>query len=182
MVNNISSKAKLRDWSKELRTKLDLQRVGKEIETKIRNLSEYKSAKHVMSYLAKDIEIPLNGLFNDKNKTWFLPVVVDEIVVVPYIPGETKLIKGSFGIVEPEITGDNCFDQLSRKIKLDVILVPGLCFDKDGNRLGFGRGFFDRFLKLNPDSFKIGVCPKECLVSKLPQDVWDIKVDLVLTD
>ena len=60
--------------------------------------------------------------------------------------------------------------------------MPGLCFDKKGNRLGFGKGFYDQFLKLNSDSYKIGCCPKRCMVDKLPTDEWDIKMDLVVTD
>ena len=194
-MNQIKTKEELRKWAKDLRSKLNIKRVSFEIENKIRQLDEYKKAKNVMSYMAKDIEISLSDLFKDDLKNWFLPVLENEteerrngetergqILVVPYVPSKTKLIKGRFEILEPEIIDNNFFDQIKKKIKLDLIFVPGLCFDKGGNRIGFGAGFYDRFLKLNPESIKIGCCPKECLVRSLPTDLWDMKVDIVVTD
>ena len=185
-MNNKEEKSKYRTWAKSLRQTLDLKTISALIEAKVRNLSEYKSAMNVMSYLAKDIEISLNNLFEDNSKSWFLSTVGNipepHLQVVPYFAGRTKLIKNQFGILEPEISGDNVFDQVNKKIKLDIILIPGLCFDKSGNRIGFGKGFYDKFLKLNPNSLKIGCCPKECLVDELPADPWDIRVDIVLTN
>ena len=185
-MNNKEEKSKYRTWAKSLRQTLDLKTISALIEAKVRNLSEYKSAMNVMSYLAKDIEVSLDNLFEDETKSWFLSVVggVPEprLLVVPYFTGRTKLIKNQFDILEPEISGDNVFDQVNKKIKLDIILIPGLCFDKSGNRIGFGKGFYDKFLKLNPNSLKIGCCPKECLVDELPADPWDIRVDIVLTN
>ena len=179
------TKDEYRKWAKEIRKSLNLPNISLEIENKIKDLKVYKSAKNVMSYLAKDIEISLNGLFEDKTKNWFLPIVGKgrdlSLQIVPYLPQKTKLTKGQFGILEPQITNNTFFDQVNKKIKLDLIFVPGLCFDKEGNRLGFGKGYYDRFLKLNPDSFKIGCCPKECFVEKLSVDEWDEKVDLVVS-
>ena len=196
-IDNKTEKAKYRLWAKDLRKNINLKRVSGLIEAKLTKLDVYRSAKTVMSYMAKDMEISLRGLFNDNSKSWFLPVVVEtlhvetlhaetfhaetlhamSLRVVPYHPNETKLSKNKFDILEPENN-----DQQDKKIKLDIIFVPGLCFDKKGNRIGFGAGYYDRFLKLNPDSFKIGCCPKECLVNELPVDLWDYKVDLVVTD
>lgn len=178
-----AKKAELRRWAKSLRQNLDLKKTSTNIKTKVLELGVYRSAKTIMSYIAKDIEISLDGLLKDRSKSWFLSVVSEHSILgVPYVPGKTKLIKGKFNILEPEIINDECFDQISKKIKLDLIFVPGLCFDKAGNRLGFGVGFYDRFLKLNPNSFKIGCCPKSCLIDKLPVDRWDEKMDLVITD
>lgn len=186
-MNKFQEKSELRKWAREVRKKLDLKRVTSEIEDQIKRLDVYKEAKTVMSYLAKDIEISLCNLFQDGSKTWYLPVVEGirlstfSLLVVPYIKGSTKLVKGKFNILEPEIVDDNYFDQINKKVKLDLILVPGLCFDKSGNRIGFGGGFYDKFLSLCPDSIKIGCCPKECLVDSFPTDKWDVKVDLVVT-
>ena len=191
---NYQEKSKYREWAKELRKSLDLKRVSTEIESKIRKLDVYKSSKNVMSYLAKELEISLNDLFRDESKSWYLPVVVksepenrlpkagesendnkDYIIAAPYIPGSTKLVKNKFDILEPE-------GEVVQPRFIGVIFVPGLCFDLERNRIGFGAGFYDRFLKLNPHSFKIGVCPKECLIEKLPLDSWDVKLDLIVTD
>ena len=182
-----SEKEKLRKWAKDARLTLGLKKIGKEIESKILKLDVYSSASNVMSYLSKDIEISLDGLFLRSRKKWFLPVIVQTyygtgLRVVSYIHGRTRLYRNKFDILEPQIVNDEYFDQLKKKIKLDVIFVPGLCFDKKGNRLGFGKGFYDQFLKLNPNSYKIGCCPKKCLVNELPIDEWDVKMDLVVTE
>ena len=187
-IDNKNEKAKYRIWAKGLRQNLDLKNISNLIETKLTKLDVYRSAKTVMSYLAKDIEISLEGLFSDNSKSWFLPLVSNlenaesMLLVAPFTLGKTKLIKGKFDILEPENLKNDFFDQKNKKVKLDLIFVPGLCFDKDGNRLGFGAGYYDRFLKLNPESFKIGCCPKSCIVDKLPVNPWDCKVDLVITD
>ena len=186
-MDNKTEKDKLRQWAKDMRRTIDLKKISKEIENKILNLDIYKSSRNVMSYLSKDIEISLDGLFTTRGKKWFLPLVMQtyygaNLKVVPYVHGRTKLLKNKFDILEPAIINDEYYDQVNKKITLDVIFVPGLCFDKKGNRLGFGKGFYDQFLKLSPASYKIGCCPKKCLVSELPVDSWDIKMDMVVTE
>lgn len=185
-MDNKTEKSKYRAWAKDLRQKLDLKIISSLIVDKLTKLDVYRSAKTVMSYMAKDSEVSLEMAFNDASKSWFLPIVSDlkkaSLLVAPFIPGKTKLIKNKFDISEPEYSENNSFDQCDKKIKLDLILIPGLCFDKEGNRLGFGAGYYDKFLSLNPESFKIGFCPKDCLVDKLPIDPWDCRVDLVITD
>ena len=186
-MDNKTEKEKLRQWAKDIRRTLDLKKISKEIEHKISNLDIYSSSSSVMSYLSKDIEISLDGLFKHKRKIWFLPVIVQtyygaSLKIVPYIHGRTKVYKNKFDILEPQIVNDEYYDQVQKKIKLDVIFVPGLCFDKKGNRLGFGKGYYDQFLKLNPSSYKIGCCPQKCLIDKLPIDEWDVKMDLVVSE
>ena len=186
-MDNKTEKMKYRQWAKDLRHKLDLKKISTKIENKLKMLDGYKSAKTVMSYMAKDIEVSLSGLFEDKTKNWYLPAVGGKVaqphlLMVPYVPGKTKLIKIKFDILQPEVTEAEILKAKSHNPALDLIFVPGLCFDKAGNRIGFGRGYYDRFLKLNPESFKIGCCPKECLLNELPRDSWDERVDLVITD
>ena len=176
---NNKSKNELRKWAKELRKTLDFKKLSAYIEAKAKELDTYKKARTVMSYMAGDLEVSLNSLFQDKSKDWFLPVVGARrgvpLQAVPYLPGKTKLIKNKFNILEPE-------GKVPESHFLDLIFVPGLCFDKLGNRVGFGGGYYDNFLKLNPSSIKVGVCPEECLVDNLPCDIWDQKVDIVITD
>ena len=62
-----------------------------------------------------------------------------------------------------------------------VVIVPGLMFDKSGNRLGYGGGYYDRFLE-NKNIYKIGICFKEFLVGELKSLNHDIKMDLIITD
>lgn len=65
---------------------------------------------------------------------------------------------------------------------IDVIIIPGLSFDKFGTRLGYGCGYFDRYLQNNLKSLKIGVCYDENFsVSPLPREKHDIQMDLIIT-
>ena len=182
-MNKFTGKEKYRMLARAAKTKLDFKEISLVISEKISRLEEFKSAKTVMSYLAKDSEVSLNSLFNDKTKHWFVPLVKDSsLVLTSYEDGKTMLSKSVFGIMEPVVEMSKCFDQIQRKIPIDLILVPGLCFDKKGARIGYGGGYYDKFLKLNPDSKKIGCCQRECLYDELPQDKWDVKVDLVIFD
>ena len=102
-------------------------------------------------------------------------VVGEEIVAVVHDPGRA-LVVGAFGIPEP--TGDPVDPQ-----EIDVVLVPGLAFTRDGRRLGQGGGFYDRFLPLvREDCVTVGVCFAEQIVDDLITEPHDRIVDLVITD
>lgn len=84
---------------------------------------------------------------------------------------------GAFGIMEPDT--DAAFDDLA---SIDVVLVPGVAFTPDGDRLGRGRGYYDRFLaKLPASTLTIGLCYPSQLLPQLPIDPWDRKLDKVIS-
>ncbi len=86
---------------------------------------------------------------------------------------------GTWGILEPE-------PHPERAVRLEdvrCVLVPGVAFDPDGNRIGNGKGFYDRFLKkLKPGAAKIGLAYSLQMVPRVPVDAHDVKLDFVLTD
>ena len=63
--------------------------------------------------------------------------------------------------------------------KIDLIIVPGVAFDKEGNRIGFGRGYYDRFLENYSDSVKISIAYDFQLVEKIEAEKHDKKVDII---
>ena len=84
------------------------------------------------------------------------------------------LQKGNFDILEPttqEHQGD-----------IDIMFVPGVAFDKHGTRLGYGAGYYDRFLQQNPSSLKIGVCYHDAILESIPKEDHDIVMDFVLSE
>jgi 5-formyltetrahydrofolate cyclo-ligase len=89
-------------------------------------------------------------------------------------PGET-LAPGRFGIPEPRAAG--ALDAA----ELDLILVPGIAFARDGHRLGFGHGYYDRALAASPQALRVGLCHDFQLVDRLPPRRGDEPVDLVVT-
>jgi 5-formyltetrahydrofolate cyclo-ligase len=89
-------------------------------------------------------------------------------------PGE-PLATGRFGILEPRAAGGVAVDDL------DIIFVPGVAFARDGHRLGFGHGYYDRALAGASRALRIGLCHEFQLVDRLPPRIGDEPVDLVVT-
>ena len=95
------------------------------------------------------------------------------------ITNTTALVRGPFGVIEPPLESTALADLTA----LDAIFIPGLAFSKDGGRLGFGGGWYDRLLARIPDkTIKIGVCWNELLIDSVPMDAWDVQVDGTLTE
>lgn len=89
---------------------------------------------------------------------------------------DKPLVSVSFGISEP---GTDC-PLLSRQ-DIDLVLVPAVCYDRSGFRLGFGGGYYDRWLAGFP-GFRVGLCRNEVLQERVPTQEHDAKVDILLTE
>ncbi len=130
-----------------------------------------------MTYAAMGEELDL-GALNDQLAEagrLVLPRVEGRVLsAVPVRAGE-RLVRSSFGVPEP--TGAPIGPQL-----LVSIVVPGLTFDVRGFRVGYGAGFYDRFLAELPDVPTIGVCFEALVVATLPAEPHDIPVARVLTE
>lgn len=166
----MKNKSDYRLYAKELRKKLDIKSLGQIFCEKIRSEEHYIKAKHVMMFYPTEYEIDLRGLFND-DKSFYLPKVFEHKLLV--CPLSEKLEKSRFNIMEP------CSSPINPEV-LDLVVVPALMADEYGYRLGYGGGFYDRFLPLCKNAFKLVVVPKELYIQKLPHDDFDIKVDKVL--
>lgn len=111
-----------------------------------------------------------------KYKKIILPVVVGDVLELRVYTGPEDLVQGSFNILEP--SGELYLDYAS----IDLVLVPGMAFDKNNNRLGRGKGFYDKLLPHIP-AYKMGVCfPFQYLSAEtIPTESYDIAMDKVLT-
>ncbi|MDN3505572.1 MAG: 5-formyltetrahydrofolate cyclo-ligase [Rhabdochlamydiaceae bacterium] len=106
-----------------------------------------------------------------------LPRVEDSHITFYHVKNiETDLVRSELGIMEPNPI--KC--QKVNFETVDAIIVPGLSFDLDNNRIGYGLGFYDKFLSHFKDKLKIGVCYSEQKAKKLPTLDHDIAVDIVL--
>lgn len=126
--------------------------------------------KVIMLYNAIDGEVQVNSLALLKDKIFLFPRVEgDSIVAVK----NTDFSIGSYGILEPvgkEYTG-----------KIDAIIVPMCAFDTNLNRLGFGKGYYDRFLK-NKNCLKIGVAFSCQQTDNIQAKETDVKMDIIITE
>lgn len=88
----------------------------------------------------------------------------------------SQLKKGHYGILEP----DKGLKEIP-KDKIDLVIVPGVAFDKEGYRMGYGGGYYDRFLA-DFDGYTIGIAFWECIEEKLPKGEFDRKVNEVIKE
>lgn len=136
----------------------------------------FRQAKVVLGYWSMDDEVFTHDFLNrwSKEKTILLPCVKGDELEIRYFEGAEKLCPGeAFGIGEP--VGELCTDL----DQIDVILVPGVAFDGQCNRLGRGRGYYDRILK-NTGGYKIGICFDFQYLTSVPTDDYDVKMDRVI--
>ncbi len=167
------SKKELRIQALQRRSRLDesmMENAKKSIFEKLANLKQFIEAKTVGIYypLGKEIDLlDLVKLYPDK--IFALPKTEDGQIIYYEFNDKTKLIKTSFGLLEPK-TGKNLNN------KLDVCLVPSLGITKEYYRLGYGAGYFDRFFTLYKEPYKIGIIYQGEEVEFKPFD-YDIKLD-----
>ena len=178
-------KEELRKKYIDIRKKVaDKEEKSNTICQKVMALEKYKSANVIACYKSLPSEVDTKLLIEETMKN-------GKIVVLPRVNGQElefyKIInldisnfeKSSIGVEEPK---DNHYEKIDIN-DIDLVIVPGICFDEEGNRLGFGKGFYDRFLnKIN--AFSLGICFKEQIVKKtiIPINDFDKKVDLVISD
>jgi 5-formyltetrahydrofolate cyclo-ligase len=143
--------------------------------SKIELLDCFINANTIVSYwpLAKEVDLTiLNNKYSQK-KTILLPDIADNEIYLKQYSSEDKLETGSLGIKVP----------VGKKIikfeEIDLVLVPGIAFDTQGNRLGRGKGYYDRFLK-KITAHKLGICFDFQQFDNIPINEYDVSVDEVI--
>jgi 5-formyltetrahydrofolate cyclo-ligase len=142
---------------------------------KIELMPEFKTANTILIYWATSDELPTQTTIGSwcKEKQMLLPAIEgNRLVLKRYLP-EGKLIQKNLGIWEPDMTEEY-------KGKIDLVIVPGVAFDKGKNRLGRGKGYYDRFFKKHMP-VKIGVGFDFQLISLVPVSKHDIPMDKIVT-
>jgi 5-formyltetrahydrofolate cyclo-ligase len=141
---------------------------------KVAEQPEYQQAHTVMAFVSFGNELDTDPLFARlavEGKRLVLPRV-EASGIVP-ADGDTPLIASKFGVLEPSGPPIDVAE-------IDLVIVPGLAFTLAGDRLGYGRAYYDRFLPTVPAP-SIGVCFSEQLVDEMPVEPHDVRVDMVVT-
>ena len=113
----------------------------------------------------------------EQGKKILLPEVIDgENMVIREYTGKHDLKEGAFHIMEPI---GSLFPE-ERYHEIDLAIIPGMAFDAKRNRLGRGKGYYDRFLQKIPQVYKIGICFPFQLVDEIPTEETDIKMDAIM--
>ncbi|MGN0181376.1 MAG: 5-formyltetrahydrofolate cyclo-ligase [Candidatus Ornithomonoglobus sp.] len=182
-MTDTAAKDEIRNVIKTKRRMLtcdDIDEASGRITEHILSLDCYKNADTVMSYISAFKEPSTDGiishLFSD-NKRVVVPISnTDTFTITPsYLTSPDKLIKGAYGIKEPS----ECIKADISDIKL--ALIPGIAFDLSGARIGFGKGYYDRFLAAFK-GIKVGICYDFQLLDYVPSSPHDIKMDIIITE
>jgi 5-formyltetrahydrofolate cyclo-ligase len=163
---------------KHSHTDEELEKLSDEIMCFLEKSSLFQKAHCVALYNAIPGEVQTASFIHKwfKQKQILLPLVVgNDLKLLPY-KGEESLKAGSFGIMEPVDDGT-----VIPNDDIDLIIVPGVAFDRSKNRLGRGKGYYDRLLSLLKAS-KIGICFDFQLKEQIPTEPFDRKMDLVITN
>jgi 5-formyltetrahydrofolate cyclo-ligase len=156
----------------------ELRKMSYSIFSKVEAMDIFQHSEIIMTYWSLEDEVNTHEFILKWHglKTILLPVIQEDILVVKQFTDTESLVRGNrFEIDEPE------GELFAHYEKIDLILVPGMAFDKNYNRIGRGKGYYDRFLH-GLDTFKIGICFHFQLLENIPVSETDIAMDMVITD
>ena len=121
-----------------------------------------------------------------RGKKVFCPKVIENSVDFKMdfyeIRSTCDLVEGYKSIMEPIDNPDRSFELERPHLKKVLMLVPGVAFDKDGNRIGYGKGYYDAYLKDKPEILTVGVCFSIQLLDEVPFNDSDIRLDYVISE
>ncbi len=167
------SKEAIRKQAKAIRSRLDMNKISSELIIKVKNTSEYKNSKNIMIFYPLKDEVNLLDLLNDNSKNFYLPKINGKnLLCCPYKSGDRTCLS-CFKTCEP-------LSEPCSKNQINMVIAPALACDKNNFRLGYGGGFYDRFLR-DFNGTKITCIPKELMFETIYPEKHDIALDLVIT-
>lgn len=179
-------KKSLRAECKKLRKSMDAESKAardNDIFKRITASAAYCSADIILTYVSTDIEVDTHKLIAQAiadGKRVAVPRCIDGTRDMDFyfIKSPDDLEPGSFGVLEP--APEKCVKAYAFETALCII--PGLAFDMHGYRLGYGKGYYDRFLSAHPRLVKMGICYCSCTCNELIHGRFDVSADLLVTE
>jgi len=162
---------------KQAMTPADVEEKSRILGEKFAASEAYKSAKTIYGYLPYNQEVrtvPMLERALLDGKRVAVPKVYGEEMKFIYLDDFSQVEKGYAGIPEPVTNGPFADDPTA------LVLMPGLAFDPQGHRVGYGGGFYDRFLAAEPNHPTLALCYDFQVLPQLETEAFDIPVDTVL--
>lgn len=158
------------------------QALDAKITTAFLHLPQYAAADTLLCYVSTEIEVDTRAILQNAlqaGKRVAVPRCIPDTREMEFycISGLVDLSAGAFGVQEPD--PERC-EKLT-DLSAGLCVLPGLAFDKQGFRLGFGKGYYDRFLtRFGGET--VGICYACCMQPMLPHGKFDRRADCVVTD
>lgn len=186
--NKNVTKAELRSGVKALRKQLsgsDKSQRDRAIEKRVAAHGAFQRAERILIYMHYGSEVRTDGIVADAlklGKRVYVPKVLGREMEFYQIRSLDECGPGYRGLPEPPLEaeqyaleGEDCGDKV-------LMILPGLAFDRAGNRLGYGGGFYDRYLERHPHCVKMGIAYDFQYMERIPAEETDIPVDYIITD
>ena len=187
MRNQNQSKANLRKQARRQRDSLPPQEITAKSQNITDNLLQIIEANQIsviMLYLdmgSEVLTVPLMHRLLDMEKTVLAPIMEPasrELSPCRIINHEVDLVLSKYGMLQPDPQRCQAFATES----IDLITVPGVAFDTQGYRIGYGGGYYDRFLKKCPQALWVGLAFEAQLIPDALPEEWDIPVHQIVTE
>ncbi len=157
-----------------------IEEADKKIYEKVINLKEYKEAKTIFCFVGVNREINTLRIINnalESGKRVGVPRCISKGIMEVYeITGPSSLEEGKYGLLEPK---KDC--KLIKPEEIDFAIIPCVSSDREGFRLGYGGGYYDRYL-VNSIFKAAVICREKILCKHIPHDDHDIKVNMVISE
>ena len=186
MAKNLLSKEEIRREILRIRNSLsENEIVGNSniISNRVISTKEYKNSASIGIYYPIGSEVNTFEIIRHTlatEKAISLPRIIDSnrIVFFKIIENsfeDIKMTKGKYGILENSMS-DSIMEEM------DLLIVPGIAFDLQGNRIGHGKGYYDRFLSQRKANYIIGLAFENQIINKIPKTEYDIPVNVLFTE
>ena len=145
--------------------------------TTIENLECFKQAKSVFIYINFGAEVETIEFIKKyiNKKDIYVPKIVEDDMKLVRLLDFSNLQKSNFGVLEP--LSENYYEE-----NIDLVITPSVVFDKQGFRLGYGKGYYDKYFAKNNYVNSLGVIFEKIIVDKVPQEPHDKAVDILVSE
>jgi 5-formyltetrahydrofolate cyclo-ligase len=182
------TKEELRCIMKKKRNFLSMEQqksLSAKINEKLYNMEAFRISSVIFTYVSFGNEADTKAVIKKAlscHKKVFIPRVEGKVINFYKISGLESLSVSKFGISEPDPSIREPYSSADDKGGITLMILPGLAFDYNGNRVGFGAGYYDRYLSKYRDNFiKIAFAYDFQVVDHIETDEFDVKADLIIT-
>lgn len=183
------TKSEVRNYIKKRRNELPINlrnEYSSTIHDKLFAREDFKESDLLFTYISFGSEVDTVAIIQkafQMNKKVYVPKVEEDKMNFYEILSFDGLIRSDFGILEPDSSRDKMFQSSMMHNEKKLMLLPGLAFDKTGNRIGYGAGYYDRYLGRHPinEWIKIALAYEFQILEAVEHDKYDIPADYIIT-
>jgi len=161
----------------------EVQKKSKLIKERVFQMQEFKEAKTILFYVSYDNEVDTHEMIRESlgmKKHVVVPKtdMNNRTIICSSLTRWDDLLSGAYNILEPR---RECVNEVSPE-SIDLMIIPGVAFDCQGNRIGHGMGYYDRLLQKKIITHCVGLAFELQIVESIPSEKHDVKVEKIVTE